>query len=154
MKTLKINKEQKLYVISSGSGYTRLGFDVCYTRAHNLNKELHGINGPLFGTPGPVLNKPGTIKLYKQYQFLINEAKELNIKTGWKSKSELIPEFIGNEGRRVEVITSYGEKSRFIIGKSTGFIPCHLEIKKSNSNGGISVCGYPFKSITFLERVR
>ena len=151
MKTnIIINKEQKLYVIP-GNGFSCLGFTVCYNRAHNLNKELHGINGPLFGTPGPVLGKPGTLKLYKQYQQLIGEAKTLHNKTGWRSKSELIPEFIGNEGRRVQVVTSYDTTERFIIGKSTGFIPTHLEIKKSNSSGGIAVCGYPFKQITFLS---
>lgn len=153
MKTVSLNKEQKLYVLQSSNGYSCLGFEVCYKRAHALNKELHGINGPLFGTPGPVLNKPGTLKLYKQYQTLINEVAELNKNTGFKSNSELIPEFIGREGWRVEVVTSYGETNRFIIGKSTGFIPCHLEIKKRGSSGGCSVTGYPFKSINFIERV-
>lgn len=153
MKTVSLNKEQKLYVLACGGGYSCLGFDVCYNRAHALNKELHGLNGPLYGTPEPVLSKSGTLKLYKQYQLLINEVAKLNKATGYKSKSELIPQFIGREGWRVEVVTSYGETNRFIIGKSTGFIPCHLEIKKRGFSGGCAVTGYPFKSVNFLERV-
>lgn len=153
MKNVTVNKGQKLYVLASNGGYSCLGFDVCYKRAHALNKELHGLNGLLQGIAGPILSKPGTLKLYKQYNFLISEARELNSKTGWKSKSELIPEFIDREGWRVEVKTAYDTVERYIIGKSTGFIPCHLEIKKRGSSGGAAVCGYPFKSVNFIERV-
>lgn len=143
MKTqIKINKEQQLYVIPCGGGYSCLGFKVCANRAMKLNIELNA---------GITLAHLGSKRLYNQYLALCAKVKVLNAKTGFRSTTELIPEFIGKEGKRVEVVTSYGEKSRFIIGKSTGYIPCHLEIKKSNSSGGGAVMGYPFKSVIFLS---
>lgn len=135
------NKEQSLYVIPCGKGFSCLGFDICLNRANKLATEM-GL------TPKNV--KRGTIAVYNEYMRLTNIARKKHLATGWKSQSELIPEFIGKEGQRVEVVTSWGETERFYIGRSTGFIPCHLEIKRSDSTGGGSVCGYPFKSIKFL----
>jgi len=48
----------------------------------------------------------------------------------------LTPQLVGLEGRRVEVVTTYGETRRFHVGKSTGWIPCHLEIHNARSSGG------------------
>ena len=46
-----------------------------------------------------------------------------------------------------------GERRRFIVGKSTGWRPCHLEIKTARS-----ACGDPararYQSVKSLERVR
>ena len=39
-------------------------------------------------------------------------------------------------GERVEVVYKSGEKERFYLGKSTGWKPIYLTIKKSNSMGG------------------
>jgi len=144
-KIIKSNKEQSLYVIPEGKGFTCLGFDVCLNRLNKLAAEL-GI------TPKNV--KRGAIAAYNEYTRLTNIARKKNAATGWKSQSELIPEFIGKEGQRVEVVTSWGETERYYIGKSTGFIPCHLEIKRNDSTGGGAVCGYPFQSIKFLGTSR
>lgn len=39
-------------------------------------------------------------------------------------------------GERVEITELDGTKNRFWVGKSTGWKPCYLEIKKINSSGG------------------
>lgn len=52
--------------------------------------------------------------------------------------SELTPDLIGKEGMRVEVVTTYGETRRFWVGRSSGWCPCHLEVKRSDS-----LCGDP-----------
>lgn len=141
---IKSNKEQQLYVIPSGrNGYSCLGFDVCINRLLKLATELN---------LSPKNVRRGSITAYNEYMRIINIARKKHLETGWKSKSELIPEFIGKEGERVEVVTKWGEASRFYIGISTGFIPCHLEISRNNSLGGPSVCGYPFQSIKFLGK--
>ena len=140
-KIIKSNKEQSLYVIPEGKGFTCLDFDVCVTRLTKLAAELGVI---------PKNVKRGSIAAYNEYTLLTNIARKRHNETGWRSQSELIPEFIGKEGQRVEVVTSWGETERYYIGKSTGFIPCHLEIKRNDSTGGGAVCGYPFKSIRFL----
>lgn len=134
-----INKEQGLFVLSAGKGFSCLGFDVCQNRTEKLAAEL--------GMPELVPARKGTKKAYNNYQKLVEVARDKNQKTGWRSKSQLIPELIGKEGKRVEVVTSWGEKVRFIVGKSTGFIPCHLELKRKDSIGGSSVTGAPFQSV-------
>jgi len=138
-----INKEQQLFVLNCGSGFTCLGFDVCQDRTIALAKEL--------GMEDLIPKKKGTKKAYTNYTNLVKIASDRNDKTGWRSQSQLIPELIGKEGHRVEVVDKYGEKRRFIVGKSTGFIPCHLEILKTNSSGGMSVTGAPFKSLRIIE---
>jgi hypothetical protein len=50
--------------------------------------------------------------------------------------SGLTPQLCGLAGKRVEVVTTYGETRRFIVGRSTGWRPCHLEIKTRRSSGG------------------
>lgn len=50
--------------------------------------------------------------------------------------SGLSPQLVGLEGWRVEVVTTYGEKRRFIVGRSTGWRPCHLEISRRSALGG------------------
>ena len=52
--------------------------------------------------------------------------------------SGLTPQLLGLEGWRVEVDTSYGETRRFIVGRSTGWKPCHLEIPRRDSSGGMA----------------
>ena len=39
----------------------------------------------------------------------------------------------------VEVVYTYGGKERFIVGRSTWFIPCHIAIKRIDSTGGCAV---------------
>ena len=50
--------------------------------------------------------------------------------------SQLSPQLVGLEGWRVEVVTTYGETRRFIVGKSTGWKPIHLEVARRDSMGG------------------
>ena len=51
--------------------------------------------------------------------------------------SGLSPQLTGWEGWRVEVVDKEGEAPRrFIVGRSTGWRPCHLEIASRRSSGG------------------
>ena len=144
-KTMTINKEQGLFVIHSGGGWSCLGFEVCRKRHDSLAAELG--KTPFVGS---LNNKRHLARLYRQYNQLCKEAAAKHKATGWRSKSQLTPELIGLEGKRVEVITSWGEVERFYVGKSTGFIPCHLAIKRKDSTGGCAVVGSPFKSVRVL----
>lgn len=62
-------------------------------------------------------------------------------------------QLIGLEGWRVEAVDVHGERRRFIVGKSTGWRPCHLEIKTARS-----ACGDPararYQSVRRLEKIR
>jgi hypothetical protein len=52
--------------------------------------------------------------------------------------SGLTPQLIGYEGYRVQVLDKRGQQRRFWVGRSTGWRPCHLEIARTNSSGGMS----------------
>lgn len=142
METIKIDKKRRLYIIQFGKCYSCYGFEVLKNKLNRLAKE--------YNREDLSVKRAGTIKAYNNYLKVVKIAEKRFKTEGYKSKSELIPEFIGKEGKKVEVVTSYGTKERYIIGKSTSFIPCHLELKQRNSSGGGSVTGYPFKSIKFL----
>ena len=137
-----INKELGLFVIPSGSWYSCLGFEVCKNRANRLAEELRAKQWK-----GSTKNVRHLKRLYRHYENLTEQARQKHLATGWRSKSELIQELIPFEGKRIEATNCWGEKVRFIVGKSTGFIPCHLEIKRRDSSGGCAVVGSPFTNI-------
>ena len=140
-KAITLNEDQALYVIQEGKVYTCLGFDVALQRIKALEVEL-SIN---------IINcARGSLRTYEYYLKLIEIARQKNLSSGWRSTIELYAPFIGYEGRRVEVEYVDGIKERFYIGKSTGFIPCHIMIKKSNSSGGCGVLGSLIKNFKFI----
>jgi hypothetical protein len=61
--------------------------------------------------------------------------------TGKQCPAELVPQFIGLEGKRVEVHypvpTGGTVRERFYIGKSAGWLPVHLALKTRRSTGGL-----------------
>jgi len=126
MKTVSINNEQNLYVISCDGVYSCAGFDNYHNETLAIAKEL--------GRSDLEPNEKGTLDAYALYEKAIQAAKE----SGKRLQCGLTKQLLGLEGRRVEVITTYGEKRRFNVGKSTGFIPCHLEVHNSRSRGGVS----------------
>lgn len=143
-KTLKVtvNKKQRCYVVPAGHGsYSCLGFDVCIKWGKALAAELGYFYDP----------KPGTMAAYNEYQDLIKRAAQKHRVSGWRSSTQLHPQLIGLEGKRVEVADQEGEKHRFYVGKSTGFIPCHLEIKRRDSIGGAAVDSRPFNSVRIIR---
>jgi len=143
MENVTINNEQRLFVIKQSHGYSCLGFDVCFDITKRLAIEL---NKPV---PVPPAENE-LMALYGYYTELCDIVLAKNKLTGWRSSAWLNPSLIGLEGRRVEV--SDGETtSRFIVGKSTGSMPIHLEIKTKRSTGGCGVTYKPFKSVKVIK---
>lgn len=133
-KPVTINSDQKLYVIPCSAGFTCLGFEIAEKRRRAILAEL--------GEPvEPV--ELGTIGAYDAYAAAVEKARLRHVATGWRSSSDLIPELIGLEGKRVEVVAKLGDgmeyRTKFYVGKSTGWVPCHLEIKTRASIGGEAV---------------
>lgn len=148
----KINQEQRLFVIPAGEGCTCLGFDVCakWTKAlfDELNREISKRRlTPLVWLPC----EKGTREAYDYYQILLNTARDWNHVAGYRFQYELEPRLMGLEGKRVEVKDKDGNKRRFIVGKSTGFIPVHLEIANRRSSGGPAVCLLPTDTIKVVS---
>lgn len=71
-----------------------------------------------------------------------------------RDNNHLTPQLIGLEGWRVEVTTDGGgTKWRFIVGKSTGWRPCHLEISRRGARGGFPARDR-YESVTKLYKTR
>lgn len=136
---VRIDVENRLFVLAErGGGYTCLGFDVCaqWTRDYATTLER----------PDLMPRHIGTVDAYRAYRVALDELR----KSGKRCELQLTPQLVGLERKRVEVIDKYGEKRRFYVGKSTGFVPVHLEIKRKDSRGGDPVTGAPFKSIKIV----
>ncbi len=127
-----INKKQKLYVIPCGKGYSCLGFKVLQDRNNRLALELDRKDLMLAN------DKLGTLEAYDAYIKLTGLAMERYNRTGIQLKAELTPSLVGLEGRRVEVVDVDCETRRFIVGKSTGWIPCHIELHNVRSTAGMA----------------
>ena len=138
---MRINRKQRLYVIPEGKGYTCLGFGVCANRSHKMADWL-----------GESLKSTqrGTRAAYAEYERLTALCRVRCEATHERCPIELIPQLIGLEGKRVEVVSSWGEKMRFYVGKSTGWMPIHLAIARRDSTGGGGVVGQPFQSVRVL----
>ena len=140
-----VNESQALYVIPSGNGYSCLGFDVCLERNARYVEWANRVGMRGLVSIAPELR--GTLAAYDAYRANV-ERIEFNFSvTGLRCDADLTPQLIGKEGRRVEVVDRHGERRRFIVGKSCGWIPIHLEVKRRDSSGGCGVTGAPFKSV-------
>jgi hypothetical protein len=70
-----------------------------------------------------------------------------------RSDAGLSPQLVGLEGWRVEVETTYGETRRFIVGRSTGWQPCHIELRRRDSRDGMGA-EREYASVRKLYRAR
>jgi len=137
--SITLNTNDNLFVIGCGAGYTCLGFDICQERSTSMAKWL--------GVESPNQSFWGTINGYERFRELVELCRTNYEKTGKKCPCELTPQLNGLEGKRVEVVDKWGEKRRFKVGRSTGWIPCHIELARCNSQDGGAVMGAPFKSV-------
>ncbi|MFN4008379.1 MAG: hypothetical protein ACK4K8_00345 [Pannonibacter sp.] len=126
----KINREQQLYVMTAGHGYSCLGFDVA-------EKWRVGVLRWLGEDPKPM--RKGTKRHYSAYVDAMARGQEHNRQTGKRCPILLESRLIGLEGTRIQVVYPEGEKRRFYVGRSMGWLPVHLEIMRRNSTGGSQV---------------
>lgn len=154
-----INRVQRLYVISTNGCVSCYGFDVLNDKAARLLTWLwaqgraaelllgaKGIDVKSLAVPARV----GTKKHFTACDAIICAARRYAVDTGTMCPVELCDQLIGLEGEQVEVIDCHGERRRFWVGRSTGWMPTHLEIETRRSSGGPAVMGAPFQSITII----
>lgn len=146
-----LNRKRRLFVIPEGNGYTCLGFDVCQNRINRLAPELAALGYRVGRMP-----RKGTLAQYHHLRDLQELARKQHEATGWRSQAELTPQLIGLEGKRVEVVSKWPksgavERERFWVGKSTGWIPCHLSIARRNCHGGPAVCLGEIQSVRVIN---
>lgn len=142
------NDDQRLYIIPAVrndgriDGYTCLGFEVCEEKISAYCSWLR---------TQPPAGEVGTVARYEQYRAICQEVKNAVPLRG-KCTAELTPQLIGLEGQRVEVVDKYGDKRRFWVSRSMGWIPCHIEIPRRGDDGGAAVFGAPFKSVQVISK--
>lgn len=124
-----INYDQRLYVMPSGGGFSCYGFDVLHKRTAMFAAFAER---PDLMPPA----KRGTVKAWRAYKAALDAAQAFHKATGRKCEGELEPRLRGLEGRRVEVTSKSGERRRFNVGKSGGWVPIHLEVHNARSTGG------------------
>lgn len=151
-KSVTVNHDQGLYVIGNGSGYSCLGFDVCIDRIERIKLELEmrGALSDELAERHTVAR--GDIATYDTYIILLGLLEAQCKRDGYRAIYALSPQLVGLEGHRVEV-EQYGETRRFIVGKSTGWAPIHLEIARRNSSGG-GGASMEYERVTDLGKVR
>jgi len=143
MKLQSINRERRLYVMPCGNGYSSCyGFDVLDQKAKAVAAWAKVI---------PPATDPGTISHFEDCARIINYGAKFAAESGTRCEAELTPQLIGREGKQVEVLDCYGERRRFRVGKSTGWLPCHLELANVRSTGGGAVTGAPFKELRVIR---
>lgn len=127
-----INRAQRVYVMPSGGGFSCYGFDVLKRKTAALAAYA--------GRPdlAPPI-RTGTRKAWRVYQAASAAGRAHYDRTKERATFELTPALIGLEGRRVEVTEPGEPPRRFIVGKSTGWTPVHLEISRRDSHGGPAV---------------
>lgn len=134
-----------MYVLRCGDGYSCLGFAYAAKRTADVAAWLRAAGKPLERDSA----EPGTPDAFALYNAAMAAGAAHNRATGERCPVELVPQLIGLEGKRVEV--RHGDEvRRFIVGKSTGWMPCHLEIKTRASTGGGPVWGAPFDSVRVI----
>jgi hypothetical protein len=149
MNDVTIAKHGDLFCIPCEDGYTCLGFDVCIDRTARLATWLASRAS---GRYAPIAER-GTLESYAEYQRAMDAARVHCHAHNVRCDVELSPQLTGHEGRRVEVVDSKGDKPRrFIVGKSGGWLPCHLEISRRNSRGGPAAMRH-YASVRVLEYV-
>lgn len=87
---------------------------------------------------------------FEAYQRILTAGAEHARRTGQRCDADLCPELIGLEGKRIEATNAFGERSRFIVGKSTGWLPCHLEIARRGCSGGPGAMG-PYSDVKVIR---
>ncbi|WRQ05382.1 hypothetical protein [Xanthomonas phage AhaSv] len=157
MKLHSINTEQRVYVMPAGNGFSCYGFDVLDRKARTVAawisregfqpriNDIYDFKRVAGFNPG----EPGTAEHFAACAQMMERGRQFAAQTGKRCPAELVPAFIGREGERVEC-DYYGERVRFYIGKSTGWMPAHLRIRTRRSSGGEALSASAISNIRFI----
>lgn len=131
MSRLKLEHGSQLYTVPvAGGGYSCLGYEYA-ERTRRGVLEWCGL---------PVRDIPFGAEHYEAYCQALRYGEVRSYRTGAYCPALLIPELDQYRGKRVEVTwteasgATYSE--RYWVGRSTGWLPINLSIKRRDSSGG------------------
>lgn len=160
MKLHSINDAQRLYVIQYPTYVGTYGFEYLDRKARGV---AEWIRTPGKAIPQAVADRlpnpyewpaPGTRAHFKYCMRILDAGARYAALTGERCPAELDPRLIGMEGCRVESTAPDGTRARFIVGKSSGWLPCHLQLPRRDSRAGGPVYLPPGATVRMVERVR
>jgi hypothetical protein len=122
----QINQDQRLYVIPEAGGCSCLGFDVAERKRVDVLTWL--------GLPVPSV-EIGTEAAYEAYESAMTEGRAHYQRTGERCFADCDSRVRDLVGRQVDVHSTNGETRRFTIGRSSGWMPCLLEIQDGDNFG-------------------
>lgn len=155
MQLYRIDEEHQLYYIKEGEGVTGYGFDNLDRTARRVENWIETetdsseerVSARLWLDRMPEV---GTIQHFEHCNAIMNMGSEFNRRTGKRCNADLVPVLVGLEGKRVECLY-FGERIRFIVGKSTGWMPVHLRIAKRTSTGGDGLVAGEVKDVRIIR---
>ena len=124
--TVTLNPDGTLYIVNKSAYY---GVD-------HADRNIRAVSAWM-NIPTDNIPEKGTPEHYHYYKMIMNKGAEHAHKNNVKCEHHLkTSQLHGLLGRRVEVVTMYGETRRFNVGKSTGWMPCYLEVENARTRGG------------------
>lgn len=130
-----IERTDTAYVVVDPTGTTVHLFDNVIDEIERVSIELVG-RGVL---PADTLDTPhvpprGSMAAWDHLQNLLPQLQRVCAEQGESAMANLSPQLLGKEGWAVEVDDD-GELRRFIVGRSAGWLPHHLEVTERNVRG-------------------
>lgn len=158
MKLLSVNIDQRLYVMPCGKGTTCYGWDVLDRKARAVAAWLAALDTPNEHAKRAAVtwlaeldkNPPGTADHFQICNNILDRASIHCSVFGDRCPAELVPALVGLEGKRVEA-DYFGERIRFWVGRSTGWMPAHLRIHSKRSHGGDALLAEHVKNVRVIR---
>lgn len=157
MRLESINFEQRVYVTGRYDvGFSCYGFDVLDRKARGVQSWIESETDSADDRQAVRLwldNVPalGAVEHFEHCAAMMARGAEFNRRTGKRCGIELCRSLIGLEGFRVEC-DYYGERIRFTVGKSTGWMPAHLLIHSARSAAGEALSPDAVKNVRVVRR--
>jgi hypothetical protein len=145
MTQVTVDNDHNCYVIhdTNTQSVSALSFSICWDRLFGIAAWLgeHSLyHGLVFGT----------LDVYNSYIEVCRLGEARYAAIGHPCPILLTPSLVGYEGQWVRVYEQHGRRRKFIVGRSTGWLPVHLEIKDRRAYSGHPVTGTPFRSVRVL----
>lgn len=140
MKLVSIDSAARLYVFREGSGTSCYGFDVLDRKARAVGTWLaEQTENPDAARAArtwlDLLGEPGTPDHFEVCGNIMERAQIHCSVFQVRCAVDTAPALRGLEGWRVSALVN-GERRRFIVGISTGWLPCHVARHNVRSRGG------------------
>jgi hypothetical protein len=154
----KIDPEGKLYVLRSGKGFSCYGWTVLDRKARAVAAWLAAPDTPNRDASRAAVtwlaeldkNPPGTADHFQICNNILDRASVHCSVFGDRCSAELVPALVGLEGKRVEA-DYFGERIRFWVGRSTGWMPVHLRIHSKRSQHGEVLVAEHVKNVRVIR---